>query len=110
MCSITRKCLCESHNGLSLMNSIIDVTLFNTQHSPPPSESSFNEAPLCDTVVILPHPVSDDSMNVLCEALKIIFNQTVHLTDDAKHTKVTSSRLLYSSKYSWYNNFVKTCF
>ncbi len=75
------------------MNSIIDVTLFNAHHSlqsspqSPPKKSS-DGVFLCDTVMILSNPLTDNSMNILCEILKIIFNQTVHWSDEVKHTKV----------------------
>ena len=89
-CRVTLR---EQHNGLLLMNSLIDTVLFNARQSPPTPIAHvvhLGEIPVRQSVIVLEQPLSDDSMNVLCEVLKIIFNQTVHLTDDVKLSEVSN--------------------
>lgn len=45
-------------------------------------------APLRDSVYCMSRPVADQQCSLLCEALKIIFNQTLNWKDEDKYNEV----------------------
>ena len=70
------------------MTNVIDKTLFTvspeatpTLLNTTPSIDCASEFPLRANVVTLPHPLTEMDINVLCETLKTIYNQTVHWND-----------------------------
>ena len=70
------------------MTNVIDKTLFTTPPEATPTSLSSNPSidradgfPLRASIVTLPHPLTEMDINVLCETLKTIYNQTVHWND-----------------------------
>lgn len=70
------------------MTNVLDKTLFTippeatpTLLNTTPSIDCASEFSLRANVVTLPHPLTEMDINVLCETLKTIYNQTVHWND-----------------------------
>lgn len=70
------------------MTNVIDKTLFTTPPEATPTSLSTNSStdcvsgfPLRASVVTLSHTLTEMDINVLCETLKTIYNQTVHWND-----------------------------
>ena len=104
MCVCVCVCVCicvlrvhfrEQHDGVHVLLQLLDTILFPSTSS----SSSAEERPVPDQsdsaccssvhkllpregVVILPHPLDSQAINIIQEILKILFNQTVDKKDD----------------------------
>jgi hypothetical protein len=65
--------------GLSIMTNVIERTLFPHTSKAMPT-SNITNFPM--SMVTLPCPVSENDINLLCESLKIIYNQTYQWTEN----------------------------
>lgn len=79
-CLVRRSLLKVNHDGLNLMNSVIHAVLFNAHPQWAPCNHNVPQ--------MLQKTLTEGSMNILCEALKILFNQTVHWSEDSHLAKV----------------------
>lgn len=98
----------DDHNGIALLLHLTDTILFNTpfpstelSQAPPTSTLPQDQSPSTqscasgsvppplswETTWNLPCPITEDSCTLLCEILKVFFNQTLHWKKDGSYTE-----------------------
>ena len=81
---------CSDSSENAVKDSTAAVQVLDEEPRPKKKEAKFLSglAPLRDSVCCVSTPVTDEQCIVLCDALKIVFNQTLHWREEDEYDEV----------------------